>query len=137
MPYELIDHTADIGIRVTGTDIKHLFVTAAHAMFEQITNTGKLEGKHRRNIEVSGSDRTDLLINWLRELLCFWTIDASLVKQVIVHGVTENHLAADIFYDRYSPKQHEIDTEIKAVTYHEALVKRTGAGWEATIIFDI
>ena len=50
MPYELIDHTADIGIRATGRDIKDLFETAARAMYEQIVDTAMLIAKHRKGL---------------------------------------------------------------------------------------
>ncbi len=137
MPYELMDHTADLGIRVTGNDIKELFAAAASAMFEQMTDLAGLKGEHQEKIEVSGRDQTDLMINWLRELLSFWTLNASLVKRVMIDELTPTHLIADIFYDRYSPGHHEMDTEIKAVTYHKASVAQTGTGWEATVIFDV
>ena len=137
MPYELIDHTADIGIRATGADIKDLFETAARAMCEQIADTAKLEGGHSRQLLVDGIDREDLLINFLRELLSFWTIDNLLVKQIYINEIDNNHLTADITCDTYIPKTHEILMDIKAVTYHGISVEPTGSGWEATIIFDV
>jgi len=137
MPYELIDHTADIGIRATGADIKDLFETAARAMCEQIADTAKLEGGHSRQLLVDGIDREDLLINFLRELLSFWTIDNLLVKQIYINEIDNNHLTADITCDTYIPKTHEILMDIKAVTYHDISVEQTDSGWEATIIFDV
>ncbi|MCD6586335.1 MAG: archease [Desulfobacteraceae bacterium] len=137
MAYELIDHTADIGIRVTETSIKNLFETAAHAMFEQITEPAKLNGTHTKKIHVKGIDPPDLLINWLRELLWCWTIDNCLVRKVAINVINNNHLSAKISYDKFDPKTHEILKDIKAVTYHDASVVQTDAGWEATIIFDV
>lgn len=137
MPYELIDHTADIGIRATGEDIKDLFETAARAMCEQIADTAMLKGDHTRQLQVAGIDREDLLINFLRELLCFWTIDTQLVKQVYINEIDNNHLTANIIYDTYIPETHEILMDIKAVTYHGISVEQINDGWDATIIFDV
>jgi len=137
MAYELIDHTADIGIRVTETSIKDLFETAAHAMFEQITEPSKLSGTHTKDIHIKGIDRPDLLINFLRELLSFWTLDAHLIKRVTIADITATRLTAKLFYDEFNPKTHEILKDIKAVTYHGISVDQTDAGWQATIIFDV
>ncbi len=137
MPYELIDHTADIGIRVTGQTIKDLFETAAHAMFEQITDTTQLQGKHTKSIHVKGIDRPDLLINWLRELLWYWTIDNCLIKQATIIEMPDDQLRAKVTYDEFDLKTHEILKDIKAVTYHGISVDQTDAGWEAMIIFDV
>jgi len=137
MSYELIDHTADIGICVTETSIKGLFEIFAMAMFEQITDTSKLNGTQSKEIHVKGIDRTDLLINWLRELLWCWTIDSSLVKDIVINDIHSNHLSAKISYDEFELKTHEILKDIKAVTYHAVFVDHTDAGWQATIIFDV
>jgi len=137
MPYTLIDHTADIGIHITGKDLKELFAEAAFAMFDQIIDISRLDGRRRKRIAVSGMDRHDLLINWLRELLCFWTIDAVLVNQVEIIRLDETGIDADIFYDSYIPGKHDIKKDIKAVTYHGISVDQTKDGWEATVIFDV
>jgi SHS2 domain-containing protein len=137
MPYTLIDHTADIGVCVTGDTLTDLFVEAATAMFDQITDRKRLSGAHHRRITVTGIDRPDLLINFLRELLSFWTIDACLVKNARIHYINDERLTAEINFNEYAPETHEILKDIKAVTYHGISVDETDAGWRATIIFDV
>ncbi|MDA3895407.1 MAG: archease [Desulfobacteraceae bacterium] len=137
MSYELIDHTADIGICITEASIKGLFEISALAMFEQIADTTNLVGSHTKEIHVKGIDRTDLLINWLRELLCCWTIDNCLVREITIITINNNHLSANITYDEFELKTHEILKDIKAVTYHGASVEEVDNGWQATIIFDV
>ena len=137
MAYELIDHTADIGIRVTGKTVNDLFETAAHAMFEQITDTSKLSGANTKDSHVKGIDRPDLLINWLREVLWCWTIDNCLVSQVVINDMNNDHLTAKLFYDDFDPQTHELLKDIKAVTYHGISVEQANNGWMATIIFDV
>jgi SHS2 domain-containing protein len=137
MPYTLIDHTADIGIHFIGDSLKNLFADAASAMFEQITDISKLKGQHKKQISVTGLDRHDLLINWLRELLGFWTIDANLVKNVEILDLDETRIEANVVYDSYAPGIYDINKDIKAVTYYGVSVDQIGDGWEATVIFDV
>ena len=137
MPYELIDHTADIGIRATGTSIKDLFETAAIAMYEQIVDTKTLKGRHTKKLRVSGIDSTDLLVNFLRELLCVWAINERLVKQVYIKDLDDTQLTVNITCDVFNSKTHEILKDIKAVTYHGICVEQVNDTWQATIIFDV
>jgi SHS2 domain-containing protein len=137
MPYTLIDHTADIGIHVTGDSLKSLFANAATAMFEQIIDISKLNGRHKKQISVTGLDRHDLLINWLRELLSFWTINTNLVKNVEILDLNETQIKADVVYDSYTPDTYDINKDIKAVTYYGVSVDRITDGWEVTVIFDV
>ena len=137
MAYELLDHTADIGIRVTETSIRDLFETAGLAMLHQITDLSTLTGTETKKIHVKGMDQADLLINWLRELLWCWTIDNVIVSKVHITEIDSRHLRAVILCDPYNPKIHEILKDIKAVTYHGVSVAQTAAGWTASVIFDV
>ena len=135
--YHLIDHTADFGIQVFGTDSRELFTNAALALFDVITEMDELNGDDSCDITSSGEDWSDLMINWLREILYLWNGREMLVKSVQVLSLSEHNISAKIYFDAYLPDRHTIKTEIKAVTYHQIQVKRSPSGWKAQIIFDI
>ncbi|MES0446520.1 MAG: archease [Desulfobacterales bacterium] len=137
MKYRLIDHTADFGLHVYGSDSKELFANAAYAMFDLITDVGKLEGLDDCNIQVEGDDWPDLMVNWLRELLYFWNGKEMLVKTADILSLSESDLSAIVKFDQYAPDRHIIKTEIKAVTYHQIQVISGPSGWDAKIIFDV
>jgi len=48
--YHLIDHTADFGIQVFGSDSQELFINAALALFDVITEMDVLKGRDSCNI---------------------------------------------------------------------------------------
>jgi SHS2 domain-containing protein len=135
--YTLIDHTADFGIHVYGSDSKELFANAAWALFDIITEIDQLTGLESCHIEVSGDDWSDLMINWLREVLYLWNGKELLVKKAMILSLSETKLAATLECDAFNLDRHIIKTEIKAVTYHQIQVTSTPHGWEAKIIFDI
>jgi SHS2 domain-containing protein len=135
--YTLINHTADFGIHVFGSDSQELFANAAWALFDVITEIDGLKGADSCNITVSGDDWSDLMINWLREILYLWNGRELLVKSVQILSLSENRLSANVNFDAFVPDRHIIKTEIKAVTYHQIHVKSGPAGWEAKVIFDI
>ncbi len=137
MRYKIIDHTADFGIQVFGSDAKTLFSNAAIALFDLITDIGSLKGLEYVNLKISGEDWADLMVNWLREILFLWNGRELLVKTAFIESLTQKNLSAKVTCDPYSPERHVIKTEIKAVTYHQIQVNSTLTGWEAKIIFDV
>lgn len=46
-------------------------------------------------------------------------------------------VAATAWAEPVDPKRHELDMEIKAITYHGLKVERDGDGWLAEVIVDI
>ena len=59
--YKIIDHTADLGIHVTGPDLRQLFIRAGLAMFDLIADARKLPIVKICRISVSGLDWPDLM----------------------------------------------------------------------------
>lgn len=135
--YKLIDHTADFGIQVFGSNPKALFTNAAYALSDLLTDINFLNGQNKRQITVTGSDWPDLMVNWLRELLYLWAGNELLVKSAKVQKITASEINAILCYDAYDPGRHVIKNEIKAVTYHQIQVAPYPRGWEARIIFDV
>ena len=137
MRYKIIDHTADFGIHVFGSDAKRLFSNAVIAMFDLLTDIDLLEGLHHLDFEISGEDWPDLMVNWLRETLYLWNGQEMLVKTASIQSITQRNLAASVTFDPYDPERHVIKVEIKAVTYHQIQVYSNLSGWEAKVIFDV
>ncbi len=137
MIYRRMDPTADCGIQVFGKDLKALFNNAGLALFDLIADISLVKSGFEYPIQVSGSDWPDLMVNWLRELLYFWTGKELLVKEIEVTEIFEYQLTARIRADAYDSNLHRLNHEIKAVTYHRIQVTPSPTGWEATVVFDV
>ena len=135
--YRLIDHTADLGIRVHGAGPKELFENAARAMYDLIGAEAAGEGGDRRRIGVTGADWPDLMVNWLRELLYLWNGEGLLVTAVAIDVIGEIELAATVAVAAFDARRNAIGHEIKAVTYHQIQVVQGPETWTARIIFDV
>ncbi len=137
MTYRLIDHTADVGLHIFGSNLKDLFANAAHAMYDVITEPTLLEGADEHEIRVTGDDWPDLMVNWLREALYLWSGRELLVKQVHILSLSEYELTAKVKADPYNPDRHSLKKELKAVTYYQIQVYEGEKGWEAEVVFDV
>jgi SHS2 domain-containing protein len=136
-PYELVDHTADLGISLSAPDEAALFESAALAMFDILSDITRVDPAVERRIVVSGVDAEDLLVGWLGELLSLRDVTGMLFRGFRVDALSATGLEATVWGEAYDPARHVLKGELKAVTHHAALVARTDDGWKARIIFDV
>ena len=135
--YELINHTADVGIHVFGHSAKSLFQNAAMALMDQLVEITGLVAREKRQIAIQGNDWPDLMVNWLREILYLWVGEECFAQSIHIESIVEKRLTAHLWVDPFSFERHTLHSEIKAVTYHQVQVFENGNRWEAKIIFDI
>jgi SHS2 domain-containing protein len=135
--FEILDHTADIGIIAYGTDIEQLFSNAALALFSLITNPEAIEEKLHFNVQVSSGDRDSLLVEWLNELIYFFDARHVLVHGCDIDSLTYNELKATCHGEDYEPAKHKIKREIKAATYHMLRLDKNSDGYRAQVILDV
>jgi SHS2 domain-containing protein len=135
--YETFDHTADVGIRVFGRTIEEVFINAAWALFDLLTDLDSIRETLIREITVEGADREDLLVRWLSELLFLCEGKGFLFRQFSISSLTATSLKAVVRGEVFDPSLHQFKTEIKAVTYHQVEIIDKGESWVARVIFDI
>jgi SHS2 domain-containing protein len=133
MGSEEIDHTADRAFRVRGRNLPELLENAAQAIVALDAEPPASERSIRRVIEVEGSDRETLLVNWLNEILYLEQTHHEFYDHFLLSDVTENHLCARL----HGRQLDRSVTSIKAVTFHNLEVKESLEGFEATIVVDV
>jgi len=137
MRYEIVDHTADVGIRAFGKDLRELFSTAAYGMFHILADLGKVREAERTRVEARGEDLEELLHEWLSELLYIYEVRELLFRRFDIEAIDQGRVSAICWGESRDLKRHRISREIKSVTYHELKVEKTAEGWVAEVIFDI
>jgi SHS2 domain-containing protein len=135
--YQIIDHTADLGIIVRGPDIKGLFINAAQALTDLMVK-GDFAGKMTwKEISVTAEDLSDLMVRWLGEILYLFVAEKLAVDTIAINALSSTQLEATIATARFEPGRHRVLREIKAVTYHQISVGKANDEWEARVIFDV
>jgi SHS2 domain-containing protein len=135
--YEQFPHTADIGIRIYGNDLRELFENAAFAMFDTIADLEGLKGDVEQDFELTAPNREELLIAWLDELLFNFYTKQLIFFRFEIKELTENKIAAKAFGRPIGANRNRLRAEIKAATYHDLKIKKTASGYEVEVIFDI
>ncbi len=135
--YTPIDHTADMGITVNGTDLEDLFRKAAQSIIQIMLRKSRIKGSESLRISLDGEDLADLMVRWLGEILYLFDAEQKIVSDISMLEVNPTHLEATVNVAAFRPGQNEIINEIKAVTYHQIEVTQKPEGWSARVIFDL
>jgi SHS2 domain-containing protein len=133
--YELIEHTADIGLKAFGKTISDAFKNAAIGMFDIITDQSSIDIIGQYNINLKADDQEQLLVDWLSDLL-FLHSAKNLVFGKFDITVYGSSLTAQIFGEEFDDKKHQKGVEIKAVTYH-MLEVHNKKPYHVQVLFDI
>jgi SHS2 domain-containing protein len=134
--FEVIEHTADVGIIAYGADIDRAFANAARALFSLITELDSVNEVLYRNIELTASDEESLLVEWLNELIYLFDTEHILFKRFDVVVLPNARLRARSYGEKVDISRHQLKTGVKAATYHMLSVDRNN-GYQVRVIFDI
>jgi SHS2 domain-containing protein len=135
--FTFLDHTADMGIKVTGPTLEDLFENAGQSLMEIMIKKRPAGKTSLFSLSVSGEDLPDLMVRWLGEILYLFEGDSKIVMDIDIDVLAETRIDATLHTVPFNPKLHEVVTEIKAVTYHQIEVARRKDGWQAVVIFDL
>lgn len=138
--YQILDHTADKGIRAWGKTLEELFENASRGMYRLVINP---EGKQAEvhlpiRVEVTEPlDRSDLLVKWLRELIYLTDVQKVVFIDFKVNRVTDTVVEGEA-HGLFVEDNSQLDgAPVKAVTYHLLRVEQTPDGWEAEFYVDV
>jgi len=127
-----IEHTADWELEVWAPDMADLLEQAAHGMYALAgihLRPGKREEKY---IKLIGVDRENLLVKFLSELL-FLAEQENLAFDGFDLRLEGNNLDARLKGGAVAG-QHK---EIKAVTYHNLVIRHVDHGLVVNLVFDV
>jgi len=135
--YRLTRNQSELAVRVVGDSQADLFANSAIALFDVMADIEKIEIKERIPLEVEGTDRDDLMVNWMRELLYLYQVSGYLLKEFKIREVKDSMVKAEVCGEKIDPDRHEIKQEIGAVAFHKSRMQKTGSQWIAQVIFEI
>lgn len=135
-PFEVIEHTADVGIIAYGRSREELFAHAAAGMMHFLIDPSLVRPVEQRTMTVDADDRDGLLINWLNDLLVLLNADGFVPVRFAVPEMEDTRLRADVSGEPVDPARHKFRLDVKAATYHGLEIGKNEL-WHARIIFDV
>jgi len=135
--YRQLPHTADMAWLIRGESLPQLFENAAAALVASMTDRRYIRRREKREIEVEAPDREALLVDWLNRLVYLFDVEGFWGREFQVSSLTDQHLQATAWGERFDPERHPGKTAVKAATYHHLEIGPRDGGWQATVILDL
>ncbi|MBN1693870.1 archease [candidate division WOR-3 bacterium] len=134
--YEILEHTADIGIRLKGNSLTEIFWKAIHATADLLSGGIEIQPVIEREFSVEEENMETALVSILEEIIYFFE------KELFLPSVCSVYIENDRYQIKLkgnivSAEDIKNGTEIKAVTYHQLEIKEVGNEYQATVIFDV
>jgi len=133
--FELIEHTADMGLKAYGKNLAEAFANAAYGMFSIIAELDNVKEVESRRIEIKEDDAESLLFEWLNSLLYYFDVETIIFKKFDIKEFGEESLKAVCYGEKYDSQRHHLKTGIKSATYHMLEVDREKN--RVQVIFDV
>ena len=134
--FEILNHTADVGIIAYGANIKQAFANAARGLFSLITELDDVQEVLHRDIKVSATDEESLLVEWLNALIYLFDVENIIFKRFDITELDNTRLRARNYGEKVDHSRHKLKTGVKAATYHMLKVHK-GDGCQVQVLFDI
>lgn len=134
--FEILPHTADVRLKVTGNSLEELFSAALEGMNKIIKSDYKIlsHPHYSEKIKIDSRDESMLIIDFLSEILTLSHNNKVLYYIKAFNKLKNNELEIII----EGNKVEGFDEDIKAVTYTEAeIIKNNLNEFEIIIVFDI
>jgi SHS2 domain-containing protein len=136
--YRITKHQSELAVKVVGASQADLFANSAYTLFDvMVADLDKVDCKDHIPLEVEGTDRDDLMVNWMRELLYLYQGSGYLLKDFQIREVKDTIVKAEVAGEKIDPDRHEIKQEIAAIAFHKSRMDKTGNQWTAQVIFEV
>jgi len=133
--YEFLEHTADVMFVAYGKTFNELFENAAEALESTMVLLDGVAEAQSTAITVSSDSCENLLYDWLAELLIKFEVERFAVRKCFVR-IVDLLLTADCLGETVDPRRHKLNTEVKAVTYHNLSIVKNDV-YHAEITLDV
>jgi SHS2 domain-containing protein len=133
--FEILEHKADLRIKVFGKTKEELFLQAVLAMEECMRyEIKKPKEKTIRGVEIKSIDLNSLLVDFLSEVLYLIQVNREIYERIKFEKLSDSEIKAELF----GKKIERFGLDIKAVTYHKLnILQKKDGFFETEIIFDI
>jgi SHS2 domain-containing protein len=135
-PYRYLEHTADIKFQAYGGSLEEVFTNSALAL-TNLLHKGEVKSRQDYHIHAEGGDLESVLYSFLEDFIFLLDSKNFLLSRIknITINADRNCLQADVTGD--DAANYELELGIKAVTYHDMVVKEEQGRWMTQVVLDI
>jgi len=141
IPFEYLEHTADVKFRAYGTTPEQMLSNAAAALFAAMIPPEQINVEESWQVELEAEDLEDLAYQWLSEIVFLFETESAVFSRfhVALEKVEDGRgwrLRAEIGGERMDRERHSFLAEVKAVTRHKFAIKKNEL-WCIQVVLDV
>ena len=133
--FEILEHTADVGLQLQGDTLEELFQAAGEG-FATLQGAWFPGVGEEREVEVRAVDNPGLLVAWINELLYMQEAEDAVFGGFHVKRAADGALQAVVSISPRAERELEA-VGVKAATYHRLRLERGSGGWTADVYLDV
>jgi SHS2 domain-containing protein len=140
IPFEYLEHTADIKFRAYGKSPEEMLANAAAALFKAMVDPATVMAKETWNVELVAPKLEQLAYDWLSEIVFLFETESAVFATFRINlnqsGSGPWNLRGEIGGERIDLKRHAFENEVKAVTLHSFQVRQNDV-WCLQAVLDV
>jgi SHS2 domain-containing protein len=141
MPWELLDHQADVGLQATGESLEIALADGVRGMLGLMVNPSTVQSTDTYEIEASGSDAGSLYVDLLNAVLAAKDIHNAFFHDIEITSLDDTDgnvlVQCRLSGEAIDLTRHEVDSDVKAATYGGLLVRHDEDGWLLRCLLDL
>jgi SHS2 domain-containing protein len=141
MPYEFLDHTADIQLHSwSEVSFEDSLQQLAYALINYMTDRSTVDLKESYASVIEASSMERLVFKFLDDILYHFYVDCVAARIDIVRLLGEGEKWTLDYVGRgepFDPSRHRIGCEVKAITFSNLHVQPEDAPYDVYVIVDI
>jgi SHS2 domain-containing protein len=131
----MLPHTADLRLAVHAASLDALYPAAAAAVRSVLVGESPVAAAEERRLELDAAggplEPAERFFRFVRELLYLYDCEGFLPARVAAGSPVR------VLGERFDPRRHTAERQVKALTRHGFDLRREGAGYTAELLFDI
>ena len=138
IPFEYLEHTADIKFRAFGRNPEEMLSNAAAALFKTMVDPATIQVKQKWKVDLEAPDLEQLAYKWLTEIVFLFETESAVFSSFAVL-LRQNEiwkLEGEIGGESIDLQRHAFENEVKAVTLHQFQIKKNDV-WCIQVILDV
>ena len=141
MPWELLDHQADVGLQATGASLELALADGVRGMLSLMVDPSMVEPRQQWTITAQGSDAGSLFVDLLNSVLATKDIENVFFHDVEIELLAQKneawHVRCRLDGEPIDLTRHEVDSDVKAATYGGLRAVQTEEGWLLRCLLDL
>ncbi|RLE29882.1 archease [Candidatus Acetothermia bacterium] len=140
MPYEILEHEADAGVRGIGSSLEEAFCEAARGMFSLMVDLEEVRPERAVPVAVEAETLEVLFVSWLGELLALRDLRGMVFSRFeakIKKADGGWALEGKAYGEPLDPARHKPAVEVKAATYYGVKVGKDDGRYIAQCVVDL